>query len=287
MRWIMASAILLAAVAVIAGCGGGTNVTPPPPAPVTSPYLGDLFQSAFADPVANIGFVVREDRTVSGAAFFSAPVQNLDVFFSGAVDTSGTLTASGRLVGNAGTQDAGSFTITGTFGNFTDGSNAKGTFTAQGVGAGSGSWRAFIYNVYPLGTYAGTYTGDAQGKIVIMNFAVDDSVIMIQVDDQPRIDYFASDLGSVTLTPPTVVGGPYTVSASNGLYVTGFSLTGTVGVTPSGGVLDQFTSAGTWQQPATPTPLSGTWIATKPAAKAAAGVRGIPPGPIRVHRKRA
>jgi len=287
MRWVLASVVLLAAIAIIAGCGGGTNVTPPPPVSVTSSYLGDLFMSAFADPVANIGFVVREDRTVSGAAFFSAPVQNLDAFLSGTVDAAGTLTATGRLVGNAGTQDAGSFTITGTFGNFPDGSNAKGTFTAQGVGSGSGTWRAFIYNIYPLGSYVGTYSGDAPGKIAIMNFAVDDSVIMIQVDDQPRLDYFASDLGSVTLTPPTVAGGPYTVSASDGLYATGFSLTGTVGALPPGGVLDQLTSAGTWQQTATPTPLSGTWIATKPVVKAAGGVRGIPPGPIRVHRKRA
>jgi hypothetical protein len=285
MRWLLASVTLLLLAAVIAGCGGGTNVAPPPP-PLTSPYLGDMFMSQFTAPVANIGLVVRDDRSVSGAAFFSAPVADLDVFFTGTVDAAGTLSAAGRLIGNAGTQDVGSFTITGAFANFPDGSNVQGSFTAQGVGSGTGTWRAFIYNIYPLGTYTGTYSGDAQGKIAIMNFAVDDSVLMIQQDSDLRIDYFASDLGSVTLTPPTVVGGPYGLSASNGLYTTGFSLTGTVGVLPGGGTLDQLTAAGTWQQTATPNTLTGTWSATKPAVRAAVA-RGIPPGPIRVHRRRA
>jgi len=275
-------------IGIVVTAGNTTYVNfPMQPKPTgVSSYLGDLFMSVYTDPVANIGLIVRDDGSVSGAAFFGGPVQNLDVFFSGSADSSNTLTASGRLIGNGGTQDVGSFTITGTFGNFPDGSSVKGTFTAQGVGAGSGTWRGFIYNVYPLGAYLGTYSGGAQGKIAIMNFAVDDSVLMIQQDSNLRVDWFASDLGSVTLTPPAVAGEPYGLSASNGFYATGFSLTGTVGVLQPGGALDPFRSRGPWEQAATPSPLTGIWSASKPTG-GAAGSRSAPAGPMRTRRLRA
>lgn len=274
MRWIVASLVFLAVVAAIAGCGGGGS-SPPPPPPVVGSYLADAFMSAFVDPVANLGLVVRENNTVEGAGFFSAPVSDIDVFFSGTIDASGTLNASGRLIGNDGTQDVGGFTLTGTFANFTDGSNIQGTFTAQGIGSGSGTWRAFIFTVPPLGAYVGTFSGDRQGKVALMNFALDDSVMMNEDPTQPQLDYFASDLGSLTLTPPAVSGGPYTLSASGGLYNTGFSFNGTVGAVEA---------TGSWQQTGATT-STGTWLASRPAALAAA-TRAVPPGPIRVHRRK-
>jgi hypothetical protein len=273
MRWIVASLVFLAVVAAIAGCGGGTS--PPSPPPVVGSYLADAFMSAFVDPVANLGLVVREQNTVEGAGFFSAPVSDVDVFFSGTIDTAGTLHATGRLIGNGGTQDVGAFTMTGTIANFPDGSNIQGTFTAQGIGSGSGTWRAFIFTVPPLGAYVGTFSGDRQGMVALMNFALDDSVMMNEDPAQPQLDYFASDLGSLTLTPPTVSGGPYGLSASNGLYNTGFSFTGTVG---------QLEATGTWEQPAA-TPLAGTWLGSRPASRTAT-TRAVAPGPIRVHRKK-
>jgi hypothetical protein len=242
---------------------------------VVGSFLGDAFMSAYTDPVANLGIVVRDDRSVEGAAFFSAPVENFDVFFSGAVDASDRLTATGRIIGNGGTADVGAFTITGVFANYTDGSNIAGTFTAEGVGDGSGTWRAFIYTTPPLGAYMGAYSGGAQGQVAIMNFLVDDSVMMLKEQGQPRVDYFASDIGSVTLTPPTTPGGPYGLVASNGLYGTGFSFAGDVG---------QLQASGTWQQTQDTTTLTGTWDATRPAARAAS--RALPPGPLRVRRVR-
>jgi len=275
MRWIVAAVVALSALALAVGCSSETSVTPPPVLVVAS-YLGDMFMPGFTDPVANIGFVVRDDHTVQGAGFFSAPVQELDVFFSGTVDSSNTLNATGRLIGNSGTTDVGAFTITGTFGNFGGGANAQGTFTAQGVGSGSGTWRAFFYTLSPLGSYMGNFAGDRTGEVALMVFALDDVVMMIQQDTPLLLDYYASDLGSVALTPPTTSGGPYGLTAQNGLYATGYAFTGSVAT---------LQASGAWQLPSTPTALTGTWSATRPQTRAAAG-RGVPLGPIRVHRRR-
>jgi len=275
MRWLLAICAVVITVIAMTGCGGG-GVSSPPVVSVVGSFLGDGFMSAYTEPVANLGIVVRDDRSVEGAAFFSAPLENFDVFFSGTVDASSRLNATGRIIGNGGTTEVGAFTITGVFANYPDGSNIAGTFTAEGVGAGSGTWRAFIYTTPPLGAYMGAYAGDAQGQVAIMNFLVDDSVMMLKEQGQPRADYFASDLGSLTLTPPTVPGGPYGLVASNGLYGTGFSFAGDVG---------QLEASGAWQQIQEATTLTGTWLATKPAARAAAN-RAIRLGPLRVHRVR-
>ncbi|UCH33645.1 MAG: hypothetical protein JSV65_13885 [Armatimonadota bacterium] len=275
MQRMSTAVVLMAAVAVIAGCGG-SGPTPPPPVQIVGSYLGHGIMSAYDQPVLQVGLVVRSDRTVGGAAFFSGPIVNRDAFFTGAVDASNNLTASGRLIGNSGTEDVGSFTLTGTFDNFLDGSNVAGTFTAEGVG--SGQWFGFLYDIYPLGTYMGGYTGDSEGRVAIMNFLVDDIVVMIDQTDAPRVDWFASDIGSAMLTPPPQPGASWGINASDGLYGTGFSLSGGVGQTEAGGI---------WQQAVDTTTLSGAWSATKPHAGAAAAARGsMPPGPIRVRRVR-
>ena len=274
MRWFAVGLGLLVAAALLAGCGAGGAPSPPLPPPTIGSYLADGFMviGASTELVANMGIVVRDDRTVDGAGFFSGPVQNHDTFFSGSVDSAGVLHASGRLI-RLGNEDVGAFTLTGTFGNFEDGSNVAGTFVAETIGAGN--WRAFLYDIFPLGAYLGTYSGEAQGAIAIMNFLVDDNVVMIKVANQPQVDFFASDFGSATLSPPTQPGGDYGLTASDGLYATGFSLSGAVGPTQA---------SGSWSQTADDTTLSGTWSASKPQTRAAS--RGLPPGPLRLHRVR-
>jgi hypothetical protein len=275
MRFMLAAcAVILAAV--VAGCGGGNTVTPPVPVVVVGSYLGDGFMTINGAPelVANLGLVVRADRTVEGAGFFSAPVVEHDLFFTGVVDASDNLTASGTMVSGDGTQDAGSFTLTGAFGNFPDGETVKGEFTAQGIG--SGTWRGFSYAIYHLGCYMGTYSGDRQGTIAVMNFRVDDTVVMLKETDQARSDYFATTADNpYLLIAPTEPGGDYGLLADDSWYGTGMVITGTVGST---------SASGDWQQTQDPSPLFGTWEASKPESRAAG--RGLPAGPLRVYRAR-
>ncbi|HUT75422.1 MAG TPA: hypothetical protein VM221_11400 [Armatimonadota bacterium] len=271
MRFMLAAcAVILAAV--VAGCGGGNAVTPPVPVVVVGSYLGDAFMTinGTTELVANLGLVVRADRTVEGAGFFSAPVVEHDFFFTGVVDASNNLTASGTMVSGDGTQDAGSFTLTGAFGNFPDGSNVKGEFTAQGIG--SGTWRGFSYAIYPLGCYMGTYSGDRQGTIAVMNFRVDDAVVMLKEEGQAQTDYFAAPN---LLIPPVQSGGDYSLLADDSWYGTGMVVAGDVSATTAGG---------DWQQTQAPSSLVGTWSASKPESRAAG--RGLPAGPLRVYRAR-
>jgi hypothetical protein len=274
---MIAAVAALLALAFAVGCSSQSSVTPSPVLVVAS-YLGDMFMPEFpaTEPVANIGFVVRDDRTVQGAAFFSAPAQEADVFFTGTVDSSNALNATGRLIGSSGTTDIGAFTIRGTFGNFAGGYNIVGSFTAQGIGSGSGTWGAFYYTLSPLGSYMGNFTGDRAGQVALMVFRLDDVVMMIEQDTPPRVDFYASSEGSVVLTAPTTSGGPYGLTAQNGFYGTDYAFTGSVAA---------LQASGAWQLPATPTALTGTWSATRPQTRAAAG-RAVPPGPIRVHRRR-
>ncbi len=271
MRCVVAVCALIFA-AVVGGCGGQQSAAPPLD-PVGS-YLADAFMTPPEDPVANLGLVVREDRSVQGAGLFSMPVADRDVFFTGAVDATNRLTASGRLIGNDGTEDMGAFSLTGTFGNYPDGSTVQGTFTADGIG--TGSWRGYAYNIFPLGAYMGTYSGDRQGTIAIMNFLVDDTVVMIKEKDEPRTDYFASTAENpYLLIPPTEPGGDYGLLANDSWYGSGLVISGSVG---------PLTASGAWQQPQASGALAGTWEASKPAARGAA--RAFPAGPLRVKRVR-
>jgi len=268
MRWMIAAAAVAVAALTIAGCGGGNS--PAPPTPVVGSYLGDAFTTTGGNTelVANIGFVVRANGTVEGAAFTSAPVAEYDIFFTGAVDGAKQLQASGGMIGGNGTQDAGSFTMTGAVGA-SSGYDATGTFTADNVGAGT--WGAlFRRTANPIGCYMGAYTGDRSGIIAIMNFALDDTVVMTKEAEAFHSDYFAA---ANILTPPVQPGGDYGLRADDSFYNTGLVIIG---------ALNNLSASGTWSQPQNSTPLTGAWAADRPDSRAA--TRAVTTGPLRVRR---
>jgi hypothetical protein len=282
MRWMLAAAAV--AALSIAGCGVRNSVAPPA-SPVVGSYLGDadavITTGGKPELVANIGFVVRADGTVEGAAFTSAPVANYDIFFTGAVNASGQLQASGSMVGGDGTQPAGSFTMTGAFTTFGV-APITGTFTADNVG--TGTWRAYFYSALtPLGCYMGTYTGGRSGIIAIMNFPAAppdypaDTVVMIKENGQPHTDSLYGLTADVLtpLPPPIPPDREYALlmDADSSFYGTGLRVEGTLGGT---------SASGAWSQPQDSTPLTGAWSASRPDSRAA--TRATTTGPLRVRR---
>jgi hypothetical protein len=275
MRWMIAAAAVAVAALSIAGCGN--SVSSPPPTPVVGSYLGDAYTASSPEsPVANIGFVVRADGRVEGAAFTNA----YDIFFTGTVDASRQLHASGTMVGGDGTLPAGSFTMTGAFTAFGE-APITGTFTADSIG--TATWRAYFYSVLtPLGCYMGTYTGDRSGIISVMNFPPipeypADTVVMIKEDGQPHTDSLYGLTADVLtpLAPPTPPDRQYALlmDANSSFYGTGLVVSGTLGGT---------SASGTWSQPQDSTPLSGAWSASRPDSRAA--TRAVTTGPLRVRR---
>ena len=288
MRWMIAAAAVAVAALSIAGCGVRNSVAPP--APVVGSYLGDVAmefpESQGAQLIANFGLVLRENGIAEGAVFtgseLDAPhfVPNYDAFVSGRWTPAG-LELSGVLIGNGGTEEVGTITLTGAF---AQGSEPGGTVTAPVIGTGPSSWRAYFYGSASIfGCYMGTYIGGRSGIIAIMNFPAAppdypaDTVVMIKENGQPHTDSLYGLTADVLtpLAPPTPPDREYALlmDANSSFYGTGLVVSGTLGGT---------SASGTWSQPQDSAPLTGAWSASRPDSRAA--TRAVPTGPLRVRR---